>query len=39
MEAVILSGGKGTRLQSVIKDIPKTMADVNGTPFLETTLQ
>lgn len=39
MEAIILSGGKGTRLQSVIKDIPKTMADVNGTPFLETTLQ
>ena len=39
MEAVILSGGKGTRLQSVIKDIPKTMAGVNGTPFLETTLQ
>lgn len=39
MEAVILSGGKGTRLQSVITDIPKTMVDVNGMPFLETTLQ
>ncbi|MCZ7621370.1 MAG: sugar phosphate nucleotidyltransferase, partial [Candidatus Kuenenia sp.] len=34
MEAIILAGGYGTRLQSVIKDIPKPMADINGRPFL-----
>lgn len=32
--AVILAGGYGTRLQSVISDIPKPMAPVNGEPFL-----
>ena len=34
MEAVILAGGFGTRLQTVVKDVPKPMADVNGRPFL-----
>jgi len=34
MEAIILAGGKGTRLSNVVKGIPKPMADVNGTPFL-----
>jgi D-glycero-alpha-D-manno-heptose 1-phosphate guanylyltransferase len=34
-EAVILAGGFGTRLQSVISEIPKSMAPVNGRPFLE----
>ena len=34
MEAIILAGGRGTRLQSVIKDVPKPMADVGGRPFL-----
>ena len=38
MDAIILTGGKGTRLKSKIKDIPKTMADINGIPFLEYTL-
>jgi D-glycero-alpha-D-manno-heptose 1-phosphate guanylyltransferase len=33
-EAVILAGGKGTRLRQVVKDIPKPMALVNGKPFL-----
>jgi len=33
-EAVILSGGLGTRLKSVIKDIPKPLAEVCGKPFL-----
>ncbi len=31
----ILVGGLGTRLRSVVKDLPKPMADVNGKPFLE----
>ena len=35
MKTIILAGGFGTRLQSVVKDIPKPMADINGTPFLE----
>ena len=34
-EAIILAGGLGTRLQSVVKDIPKPMAPVAGKPFLE----
>jgi len=33
-EAIILAGGFGTRLQSVLPDIPKCMAPVNGKPFL-----
>lgn len=35
MEALILVGGKGTRLQTLITDRPKPMADVAGKPFLE----
>jgi len=34
-EAIILAGGLGTRLKSVIQDIPKPMAPVAGKPFLE----
>lgn len=34
MEAVILAGGFGTRLKSVIHDVPKPMAPVAGKPFL-----
>lgn len=33
-EAIILAGGMGTRLQSVVSDVPKPMAPVNGKPFL-----
>lgn len=33
-EAVILAGGLGTRLQSVVSDVPKCMAEVAGHPFL-----
>jgi len=32
--AVILSGGLGTRLRSVVSDRPKVMAMVAGRPFL-----
>ncbi|MBP5496646.1 MAG: nucleotidyltransferase family protein [Bacteroidales bacterium] len=33
-QAIILAGGFGTRLQGVVKDVPKPMAPVNGLPFL-----
>ena len=33
-EAIILAGGFGTRLQSVVSDVPKPMAPVGGKPFL-----
>jgi len=35
MKAVILAGGKGTRLRQVVKDLPKPMAMISGRPFLE----
>lgn len=35
MQAVLLAGGLGTRLRSVVNDRPKPMADVCGKPFLE----
>ncbi len=34
LEAVILAGGLGTRLRSVVCDRPKPMALVNGQPFV-----
>lgn len=37
-EAIILAGGMGTRLKSVITDIPKPMAPVANRPFLEIIL-
>ncbi|NUM81948.1 NTP transferase domain-containing protein, partial [bacterium] len=33
-EAIILAGGYGTRLQSVVSDVPKPMAPVQNKPFL-----
>jgi D-glycero-alpha-D-manno-heptose 1-phosphate guanylyltransferase len=33
-EAIILAGGLGTRLRSVVSDLPKVMAPVAGKPFL-----
>jgi D-glycero-alpha-D-manno-heptose 1-phosphate guanylyltransferase len=33
-EAIVLAGGLGTRLRSVIADLPKPMAPVAGRPFL-----
>jgi D-glycero-alpha-D-manno-heptose 1-phosphate guanylyltransferase len=38
MEAIVLAGGFGTRLRSVVPDLPKPMAPVNGRPFLELLL-
>jgi D-glycero-alpha-D-manno-heptose 1-phosphate guanylyltransferase len=34
-EAIILAGGLGTRLKSVVADLPKSLAPVAGKPFLE----
>lgn len=34
-EAIVLAGGKGTRLRSAVPDLPKPMARVAGKPFLE----
>lgn len=34
MEAIVLAGGLGTRLRSVVSDRPKPMADLAGKPFL-----
>lgn len=33
-EAIILAGGLGTRLRSVVSDLPKCLAPVAGKPFL-----
>ncbi|MFT4203669.1 MAG: nucleotidyltransferase family protein [Chitinophagaceae bacterium] len=33
-ECIILSGGQGTRLRSVVADLPKSMATIAGKPFL-----
>ena len=38
-EAIILAGGLGTRLRSVVADIPKCMAPINGKPFLHYLLE
>ncbi len=35
IQAIILVGGKGTRLKNLISDRPKPMAEVMGKPFLE----
>jgi D-glycero-alpha-D-manno-heptose 1-phosphate guanylyltransferase len=39
MDAVVLAGGLGTRLQSVVRDVPKPMAPVADRPFLERLLE
>jgi D-glycero-alpha-D-manno-heptose 1-phosphate guanylyltransferase len=33
-EAIILAGGLGTRLRTVVSDVPKCMAPINGIPFI-----
>lgn len=39
MEAIVLAGGLGTRLRSVVSDLPKPMAPINGKPFLAILLE
>ena len=34
MEVIVLAGGLGTRLRSVVHEIPKCLAPVGGKPFL-----
>lgn len=38
-EAIVLAGGFGTRLRSVVNDVPKPMAPVAGRPFLTYVLE
>jgi D-glycero-alpha-D-manno-heptose 1-phosphate guanylyltransferase len=38
-EAIILAGGLGTRLKSVVSDVPKPMALINDIPFLSYMLE
>lgn len=38
-DVIILAGGLGTRLRSVVADLPKPMAPVNGRPFLHYILE
>lgn len=33
-ECIVLAGGKGTRLRSVVSDVPKPLAPVAGRPFI-----
>ncbi|NNF32696.1 MAG: NTP transferase domain-containing protein [Saprospiraceae bacterium] len=35
VDTIILAGGMGTRLKSVISEIPKPMAPIGDTPFLQ----
>lgn len=39
MKAVIMAGGKGTRISSVASDIPKPMIQIQGKPVLEYELE
>ena len=39
MQALLLCGGMGTRLRSVVSDRPKPMADICGKPFLQYLLE
>jgi D-glycero-alpha-D-manno-heptose 1-phosphate guanylyltransferase len=38
-EAIVLAGGLGTRLRSVVSDLPKALAPIAGQPFLAYLLQ
>jgi D-glycero-alpha-D-manno-heptose 1-phosphate guanylyltransferase len=39
MESIVLAGGLGTRLRSVVSNVPKPMAPVGGRPFLDLLLR
>jgi len=35
IDVIILAGGLGTRLKSILPDLPKALSPVNGRPFLD----
>ena len=39
MKTVIMAGGRGTRIASVARDIPKPMIPIGGKPVLERELE
>lgn len=39
MKAVIMAGGKGTRISSLVSDIPKPMIKIGGKPVLEREIE
>ena len=39
MKLIILAGGFGSRLRTILGDTPKALAPIGGTPFLELQLQ
>ena len=39
MRAIVLAGGFGTRLQSVVSNLPKPMAPIGNKPFLAYLLE
>lgn len=39
MKAIILAGGFGTRLRTVVNEVPKPMAPIEGKPFLDYLLK
>ena len=39
LNAVIMAGGKGTRLGNLVHEIPKPMVKINGVPLLERQIQ
>ncbi|OGM62422.1 hypothetical protein A3A76_00340 [Candidatus Woesebacteria bacterium RIFCSPLOWO2_01_FULL_39_23] len=38
IDVVILAGGKGSRLRTIVSDRPKPMAEIEGKPFLDILL-
>lgn len=39
IDVIVLAGGMGTRISDVIGNIPKILAPINGTPFLDHLLR
>lgn len=39
IDALILAGGRGSRLKEVLGDLPKALAPINGRPFLDYQLE
>lgn len=38
VDVIILVGGKGSRLQGIVQNVPKPLAPINGRPFLDLVL-